>query len=135
MISHGRVEEKPKGTEQLKIVARGLFIRRALKGKIATIFDAVRPMGDCEELKRDYFLRFPPSRIGPPSFTSLSSHIHRMWGSIGSCGSRGTTADSGRRGLGGGGAAVHTIAGCLTTVVRVRVQATLRTRCARLGTA
>ena len=47
-ISHGRGEEKPKETEKLKIVARGWISRRALKGKIATIFVAVRPRGDRE---------------------------------------------------------------------------------------
>ena len=51
-ISHGRGEEKPKGPEQLELVARGRSMcGENCEGKIVTIFATVRPRGGCEELE------------------------------------------------------------------------------------
>ncbi len=71
--------------------------RRSLQRSDRDDFAAVRSKGDCEELEEGFHLRFPSSRRGLRSFTSLYSHTHRMWGNIGS---RGTAADRGRRGGG-----------------------------------
>ena len=50
-ISHGRGEEKLKGTELMNIFERGRSSQRALKGKIVTIFVAVCPRGDGKKLE------------------------------------------------------------------------------------
>jgi len=94
-ISQGRVDEEPKETGQLKIAARGRSSRRALQGRIVSIFAALTPHGRLRNARGGSSLRFFPSRRGPRSYTSFYSHIHNKWGSIGS---RGTTADRGRRG-------------------------------------
>ncbi len=82
----GRGDEEPKVTEQA---------RRNLQRPDRGDFGAVRPKGGCEELEGGFHLRFPSSRRGLRSFTYLYNHTHRKWGTIGS---RGTTADRGRRG-------------------------------------
>ena len=43
----GRGEEKPKETEQRKIIARERGNRRALQDKVASIFATRYPRGDC----------------------------------------------------------------------------------------
>ncbi len=53
------------------------------------------PMGDCKEQKGFFPWRFTHSRRGIRSSTSLHTHTHRMWGSIGG---HGTTAVQGRMG-------------------------------------
>ncbi len=96
-ISQGRGEERPKGTEHLE----------TLQGDGATGGAAMQDrvnlrrrcnLGATKECKRVSFLRFPPSRRGLRSFTSLCSHTHGKWGNIDS---RGTTADRDCRGGGG----------------------------------
>jgi len=91
--------EKPKGTEQLKITARG----RNIRGEDTAMSDRVdlRRRGTqrrVRSVERGFFLRFPPSRRELRSFIPLYNHAHRMWGNIGS---RGTAADS-ASGRGGG---------------------------------
>ena len=83
------------------------------------------PQGRLPGAGEGFSLRFPSSSIGTYFLNTFYNHTHRMWGSIES---RGTTADRGRR-KGGG----RTGSQGSKWVVRVRVQATLRTRCDVLG--
>jgi len=93
-ISLGRGVDKPKGIEQLNIDARELSSRGLCKAKSRRSSPPRNPKDECKVLEGRFFLRFPPSRRGIWSFTSLYNNIHRMWGSIGN---RGTTADRDRR--------------------------------------
>jgi hypothetical protein len=74
-IIQGRGDEEPKGTEEA---------RRNMQRSDRGDFVAVRPRGACEELEGGFHLRFPSSRRGLRSFTSIYTHTHRSWGSIGS---------------------------------------------------
>ncbi len=69
--------------------------RRAMQGKISSIFVDDAPQGRLRDEEERFYLRFPSSRRGLRSFTSSLSHTHRKWGSIGN---RGTSADRGRQG-------------------------------------
>ena len=71
--------------------------RRALQGRIASIFAADAPQGRLRNVEGGFLQRFPPSCRGPRSFTPFNTHTPRRWGSIGS---RGVAADRDRRGWG-----------------------------------
>ena len=68
--------------------------RRALQGKIATIFADDDPRF-LRGATRGFFLAVSPSRGGLQSSTYPRMHTHRRWGGIGG---RGTAADQGLRG-------------------------------------
>ena len=71
--------------------------RRALQGRIASIFAADAAQGRLRNVEEGFLQRFLPSCRGPRSFTPFYKHTHRRWGSIGS---RGAAADRDRRGGG-----------------------------------
>jgi hypothetical protein len=99
-VSQGRGEEKPKGIEQLEIVARGWS-----KGKTSTFVDAVRPRGGCEELQRP--------RIASPEGTgdvrrSFRNSPHLLVVGAGNSRDPGPVwlMQEAKRGIGGGGGAI-----------------------------
>jgi hypothetical protein len=94
-LSHGRGMEKPKGTEQLELAARGRSSRSGCKARSCRSSRPRHPRGDCVVLEGGFYLRFLSSHGGLRSSASLHNHTHRRWGIIGS---RGTAEDRGRRG-------------------------------------
>ena len=59
-VKSRRGVEKPKGKEQLEIVARGRISRRAMQGQIVSIFAAMTPQGRLRNARGGFPLRFPP---------------------------------------------------------------------------
>jgi hypothetical protein len=101
-ISHGRGEEKPKGTEQLDLMqGDGVAgaATRSDRGDIALWCSRRAAAGS----KRGFLRRFSLSRIGIYFIHTSYSHTQRRWGSIDN---RGIPADRGRR-KGGGRTGSH----------------------------
>ncbi len=95
--SHGRGEEKPKGTEQLELMqgdgVTGSAIRSD-RGDLALR----RSRGAAARSKRGFFRRFPSSSIGIYFLHTFYIYTLRRWGSIDS---HNTAVDRGRRKGGG----------------------------------
>jgi hypothetical protein len=91
----GRGRRRPATSRGAGGRCKGTERPEGLKYHIVTIFATETPQGRLGGARGGFSLRFLPSRRRPRTFTSLSSHAHRMWGSIGG---RGTAAHRGRMG-------------------------------------
>ena len=76
-LSHCCGVEKPKGAELLESAARGWSSRRGCKARSRRSSRPRHSKGDCVVPAGGFSLRFPSSRRGLRSFTSLHSQTHR----------------------------------------------------------